>query len=420
MSRRVSLLLIALFVLVAACAQARPARTPLPTLPDDIEFLAITTTTADPIPNDGSCYLVQAVGATVTSTLEGYDAAAVLHAGDVITSFDGIPVTGPAALILAVSAHSPGDTVRLEYTRDGSARSTDIVLGAASDDAAAAHIGVGIDTAISGAALDELDEAPVPIGAHYAIVGTSLLRVLLGDGIWFPTGIAAPSSSIVDVAGGLFVADPAGLPILASIDAGTSIPIPIEGHALSRALTSMQDRVLISVHDGPAYRILAIDQGASSPAWTWRVADGLGATAEPLLGYESPLGDLAILTLEQAGSRYSLLDSAGEVVAGFGSAQELIPVGGAFAGWFDATHIAYVTSAASGISLSTIDVALFTSTVVANIDSDEELRQAWSAADGRHVATVGETDTTLYDLTSNTRHLLARNCEIGFIGGSSL
>ena len=59
---------------------------------------------------------VSHAGATVAGVLAGYPAArAGLTAGDVITAVDGRAVTSAAALTGLLSAHHPGDTVRLHW-----------------------------------------------------------------------------------------------------------------------------------------------------------------------------------------------------------------------------------------------------------------------------------------------------------------
>ena len=55
-------------------------------------------------------------GATVAGVLAGYPAAhAGLAAGDVITAVDGRTVTSATALTGLLSAHHPGDTVRVHW-----------------------------------------------------------------------------------------------------------------------------------------------------------------------------------------------------------------------------------------------------------------------------------------------------------------
>ena len=59
----------------------------------------------------------QAQGAFVGGALKGYPAAKLgLKQGDVITAVDGQPVTSATSLTDLLSAHHPGDTVRIDWT----------------------------------------------------------------------------------------------------------------------------------------------------------------------------------------------------------------------------------------------------------------------------------------------------------------
>ncbi len=53
-----------------------------------------------------------------------------LKAGDVITSFDGKPVSGSDELIMAIRAKAPGQRVQIVYTRGGQRATTELTLGA--------------------------------------------------------------------------------------------------------------------------------------------------------------------------------------------------------------------------------------------------------------------------------------------------
>jgi S1-C subfamily serine protease len=57
-------------------------------------------------------------GCRITEVGENLPAQeAGLQVGDIITSFDGKPVNGFAALASLVSSHKPGDRVRMEFLR---------------------------------------------------------------------------------------------------------------------------------------------------------------------------------------------------------------------------------------------------------------------------------------------------------------
>jgi putative serine protease PepD len=55
-----------------------------------------------------------------------------LKAGDIITSFDGKPITGADELIMTIRAKSPGDRVQVAYTRGSRRSTTELILGAGS------------------------------------------------------------------------------------------------------------------------------------------------------------------------------------------------------------------------------------------------------------------------------------------------
>ena len=55
----------------------------------------------------------------VISTHPGYPASTVLKAGDVIEAVNGKPVTGPASLSSAISAHPAGSELQLTVLREG-------------------------------------------------------------------------------------------------------------------------------------------------------------------------------------------------------------------------------------------------------------------------------------------------------------
>ncbi|HEX6473212.1 MAG TPA: trypsin-like peptidase domain-containing protein [Streptosporangiaceae bacterium] len=54
-----------------------------------------------------------------------------LHPGDVITNFDGHPVTRPEELIALIRSHAPGDKVKLTYQRGGKSTTVQLTLAEA-------------------------------------------------------------------------------------------------------------------------------------------------------------------------------------------------------------------------------------------------------------------------------------------------
>ena len=59
----------------------------------------------------------------------GAAAAAGLKAGDIITSFNGLPITDYTDLIAQVRALAAGATAPIGYVRDGSSQTASVTLG---------------------------------------------------------------------------------------------------------------------------------------------------------------------------------------------------------------------------------------------------------------------------------------------------
>jgi putative serine protease PepD len=73
-------------------------------------------------------------GATIDSVVSGSPAAqAGLRKGDVVTAVDGERVTDGIALIVAIRAHQPGESVPFTVQRDGSQKTLTIKLGGETD-----------------------------------------------------------------------------------------------------------------------------------------------------------------------------------------------------------------------------------------------------------------------------------------------
>jgi S1-C subfamily serine protease len=73
-------------------------------------------------------------GAIVSEVQAGSPAAKLgLQVGDVVTSVDGVEINGQAGLIAAIRDSAPGDTVTVDYSRDGKALSGKATLVARPD-----------------------------------------------------------------------------------------------------------------------------------------------------------------------------------------------------------------------------------------------------------------------------------------------
>jgi putative serine protease PepD len=70
------------------------------------------------------------VGASIVDVSQGGAAgAAGLKVGDIITKFDGIPITGKTDLTAQVRALAAGASATVTYVRDGKPAETSVTLG---------------------------------------------------------------------------------------------------------------------------------------------------------------------------------------------------------------------------------------------------------------------------------------------------
>ncbi len=72
----------------------------------------------------------EVVGASIVELTSGGAAeSAGLRVGDIVTGFNGLPITGKTDLTAQVRAVAAGDKVTVTYVRDGKAATVDVVLG---------------------------------------------------------------------------------------------------------------------------------------------------------------------------------------------------------------------------------------------------------------------------------------------------
>lgn len=70
------------------------------------------------------------VGARVSSVTGGSGAEdAALRAGDIVLSVDGRPIDDATELVVAIRSYAPGDTIEIEFERNGRLQTAELVLG---------------------------------------------------------------------------------------------------------------------------------------------------------------------------------------------------------------------------------------------------------------------------------------------------
>jgi PDZ domain-containing protein len=92
-------------------------------------------------------YEVTSNGVLLVDIADGTDAATKLAAGDVVTRIDDLPVADTDDLREGITAHQPGDTVRIHLdppADGGDPRDVDVVLGSQPDDPTMPLLGVQI------------------------------------------------------------------------------------------------------------------------------------------------------------------------------------------------------------------------------------------------------------------------------------
>ncbi len=69
-------------------------------------------------------------GARISKITEGGGAEQVgMQVGDVVRAVDGRPIDDATELVVAIRSYAPGDTITVEFERDGASRTAELVLG---------------------------------------------------------------------------------------------------------------------------------------------------------------------------------------------------------------------------------------------------------------------------------------------------
>jgi hypothetical protein len=411
----------------AACGQTPPERSPLPDLPDEIVFPPAPSTTADPVPDDGTCYLVVAVGARVRSVPPDSGVGGVMRPGDVITGVAGAPVTSLETLLAAMADVAPGDEVPVGWLRDGTPMETTVQAGSRPEDPGEAMLGVLAEGEIRAVTPDEVgDDAPAG-GVHVAFAADRMYLVDPLAGSWYATGVDRPERGLVVVGTDLYAQRGPGDPTLSPLTPGADpIVVPTGDRTLLRAFLDVADLLVVALAtldpsdpDVALELLLAgVDPAAGELVWAWAPVDAAGG-ALPVFAFRSPDGRQLIVTLEQDGVRHhTLLDGAGIPLAGFATDVDLAPPGSTFGGWYDDDTVAFVVNTGGEFVVQLVDLADSSMRAAASFPSGEDLRQVWSVGNGRHLMTLGETEARLYDVeTQSPGRLLARACDVGIVAG---
>jgi PDZ domain-containing protein len=82
----------------------------------------------------------------IAGIVKGGAAAGKLRTGDIVNAINGVTLTTDEALVKAVAAHKPGDTIKVTFTRDGTKQTASIVTKPDADNPKLPRIGVTLGT----------------------------------------------------------------------------------------------------------------------------------------------------------------------------------------------------------------------------------------------------------------------------------
>lgn len=413
-----------LTMVAAACGQSEPDRSPLPEIPETTE--PPPPVIVDPIPNDGSCVLVVGEGARVVSINEDFDASDTFVVGDIITAVGGRAVTTDQLLIAELGNHRPGEVITFDYQRDGEARQDDVTLGANPADDQRAMLGVNVDSAISGHAPVNTPQGELTPGrTHLLSVDGSLYLHDPVAAAWQSVGVDGPFGSVVALDGRLVTADSSGLG-LAPLESSELIALPTSGRLIINLLGVMDGLLVASLAevstDGTevtSAAVAGIDVAANELVWEWNPGTVDGQVVSPILGATAPDGGVAAITSLVDGNRlHSLLDAAGNVVAGWGTETAFLPARTIVVGWYDQSELAFLAGSGTEVSLNLLDLADLSTTQLRLLDLSEPLLQVWAVGDGTSVVLTDGVESQVFDIDAQAPgRVVARACDVTEVAG---
>lgn len=397
----------ALVLIFTACAQRPPERTPLP----DLESV---------LPEPPECRLSvgEPRGARVVTVFEGSPAEAALSEGDVLDGVGEIPVADADELVAAVGSHQPGDTVAIDFERDGKVGTIELDLASHPSDEQRPYLGVSVRTAHDTIGPEEADHLVRPGATSRTVEIEGALFVF--DPVartWQHTGLTVPQrQNWVSTTTGFYGARDETPAVLFDLVTGDELQHDgFQGWDPRRIVGSLGDKIILAVTtavpDQPGFINIAIagfDPTVGETLWVSPVLAGFGV---PVAAYGSADGSalLAVGTDQETGDEagVELYDSNGSRRT-VGELAEL----GSPIGWFDDTSIGF----RSDEVVSILDVTTG-STSTLTVPSGLLETRLLAVGDGKHVIAVEGRALLLDDLTSQGEvGLLAEDCVLGAIG----
>jgi len=406
---RVTRLLTAFLIVVAACAQQPPERSPLP----DVE---------DVLPEPVGCQLSvgEPRGAEVQSVAEGSPAQGALSEGDVIVSLSGEPVADAEGLVTFVGRHQTGEEVEVVYERGDTTASAKVVLASSPSDGTKPYLGVTIRTDFE-TIPPESAEGLVEPGAtarSLEIGGTIYVFDPL-ELVWQDTGIGIPEGlNWMATSTGFYATTDDNPAVLFDLVSEEELDhdgfLGWEPRRLIGSLGNILIMVVTSeIAEQPGFiniALAAFDPTAGATLWVSPVLTGFGV---PVTAYGSPDGLLfvAVGTDQDTGEEIGveIYDTNGTIRS---RGQELIELGTPI-GWFDGDTIVFRSDDEIVSLLNPTTGSTSTLTLPPGL-----LETPLSAVgDGRHVLAVEGRNLLIDDLTTESEvRVLADDCALGSLG----
>lgn len=440
MRRGVAIPVVALALLVAACAQPSPE---LPPVDVPVEIVPDVVNPADVdkiLPFDGGCLLAVGTGVRILEVLDNTAAADTLRPGDIMASVDGIPVSSREVLLRVLEDRRPGEIVVVEGTRVGAPFTASIPLTPVPGAAGRAILGVITETRL---------EAVPPVSLSEVLIDDRLARtVIVNGGIYRHVPVGAvwtsypgvPAGPMAEVGSDLYAVAPGEPLSLVRVGSGEPIPIdpgpvvyetpvgPIEvvASGFHGVLGSVGGLLLIAgeATAGPgdvAQAVHGVDPVTATVQWIRPL--GLSDTGNLLVAvtaYRSPSADRALVALVEhdaatgGGSvlfNYYLVDDEGEGVVGPPGIDQFFPTTGV-TGWYDDESLIYVVDVEVPQlvrwSLDTGDHTLLKAYTAAEA---LDLQTVLPVGDGEHIMEVRDAEVSLIDVDRpELTRLISRGC----------
>ena len=400
--------LLSLALVLCACVEQPPERSPLPDVAEAVsEAVGCQINVGDPL------------GVEVVSVLATGAAVGILEEGDVIASVEGTPTATRPDLSARMAEFGPGETIDVEFERDGVEKSASVVLGENPDDDTKGMIGITVQTAFEAVPLDGLEDVISPSATARPIeIGGAIFVFDPISNQWQSTGVTPPRDTRwVSTSSGLYSA---------TIDEPVQVVDLLTGEEIAddgfqdweplRLIGAVGDTILVvvtdEVPDQPGFVNLGIagfEPRSGETRWVTPVSNGFGIPVAAYGGLDDTVF-LAVGADPESGDQLgvTLFDADGNLQLGEGLTEYGSPIG-----WYDETSIAYRSS--EGL-VTVYDL-------IERTASDFELPQslfgsvAASVGDGRHIIAVGNRDLLLQDLSDiNVSEPLATNCNFGQTG----